>query len=62
MAKSRNNIVTHGMSGKIGDLLVFRQRFGKTIVGKIPNRTAEATEGQNAVKENSAGPPFMPKQ
>lgn len=31
MAKSKNNIVTHGLSGRI-DELVFRQRFGQTVV------------------------------
>ena len=29
MAESKNNIVTHGLSGKGGDLLVFSQRNGK---------------------------------
>lgn len=36
MAKSRNNVVTHGLSGLIGDLLVFRQRANKTIVADRP--------------------------
>ena len=36
MAKSENNVLTHGMSGKIGDLLVFRNVNGKTIVSKAP--------------------------
>ena len=36
MAKQTNNVVTHGLSGKVGDLLVFRQRAGKTVVGKAP--------------------------
>jgi hypothetical protein len=30
MAESKNNIITHGLSGKIGDLTVFSQRDGKT--------------------------------
>jgi hypothetical protein len=29
MAKQHGNVVTHGLSGKVGDLLVFRQRDGK---------------------------------
>lgn len=42
MAESKNNIVTHGLSGKVGDLLVFSQRNGKTIVSKAPKeRTGE---------------------
>lgn len=36
MAKSRNNVVTHGLSGKIGNMLVFRQRNGKTVVSNTP--------------------------
>jgi len=47
MAESKNNIVTHGLSGKVGDLLVFSQRNGKTIVSKVPKeRTGEASEKQ----------------
>ena len=48
MAKQSNNVVTHGLSGKIGDLLVFSQRAGKTVVSKVPHRTAAATEKQMA--------------
>jgi hypothetical protein len=39
MAKSNNNIITHGLSGKIGEMVVFSQRGGKTIVGKIPDKS-----------------------
>ncbi len=31
MAQSKNNIITHGLSGKVGDIIVFSQRGGKTI-------------------------------
>ncbi|MBW8522890.1 hypothetical protein K0U91_15375 [Chryseobacterium chendengshani] len=49
MAESKNNIVTHGLSGKVRDLLVFSQRNGKTIVSKVPReRTGEASEKQQA--------------
>jgi len=41
MAKSRNNVVTHGLSGLIGDLLVFRQRANKTIVADRPRITTK---------------------
>lgn len=51
MAQSKNNIVTHGLSGKVGDLLVFSQRNGKTIVSKAPVRSGEATKGQVAVQQ-----------
>ncbi|MDR3268468.1 MAG: hypothetical protein LBT83_05320 [Tannerella sp.] len=49
MAKQSGNVVTHGLRGKIGDLLVFRQRDGRTIVSKVPvvsNRTSEAQRAQ----------------
>ena len=38
MAKQSNNVVTHGLTGKVGDLLVFRIRDGKTIVSKMPQK------------------------
>ena len=51
MAQSKNNIVTHGLSGKVGDLLVFSQRNGKTIVSKVPKeRTGELTDKQKQHK------------
>jgi len=47
MAQSKNNIITHGMSGKIGDLIVFRTLNGKTIVTNKPaKRKGELSEGQ----------------
>lgn len=52
MAKSKNNVVTHGLSGKIGDMLVFSQRNGQTIVGKVPKeRTAPDSAKQAAHKK-----------
>jgi hypothetical protein len=48
MAKSKNNVVTFGLSGKVGDLLIFRQVDGKTIVSKISERTKQASEKQLA--------------
>ncbi|CAD7805290.1 hypothetical protein CHRY9390_01345 [Chryseobacterium aquaeductus] len=51
MAESKNNIVTHGLSGKVGDLLVFSQRNGKTVVSKVPKeRTGELSEKQKQHK------------
>jgi hypothetical protein len=47
MAKSRNNVVTHGLSGKIG-MLVFRQVDGETIVSTMPEQSSELTEKQLA--------------
>ena len=48
MAKSKNNVVTYGLSGKIGDLLIFRQVKGKTIVAKIAEQPKEWSEKQVA--------------
>jgi hypothetical protein len=39
MAKSRNNIITRGLTGKIGGMLIFTQRGGNTIVGKVPDKS-----------------------
>jgi hypothetical protein len=46
MAKSQNNVITHGLSGKIADLLIFRQRDGQTIVSKVPQQKSTASEKQ----------------
>jgi hypothetical protein len=46
MAKQKNNVVTHGLSGKIGDILIFSQRGGQTVVSKTPTRKAKMTKKQ----------------
>ena len=47
MAKVGNNIVTTGLSGKLGNLIVFRNRGGKTVVSKAPlKKEQEPTEVQ----------------
>jgi hypothetical protein len=46
MAKQKGNVVTHGLSGKIGDLLVFSRRGGQTVVSKVAERTAPPSEKQ----------------
>ncbi|MDD3077779.1 MAG: hypothetical protein PHH37_01575 [Paludibacter sp.] len=47
MAESKNNIVTYGLSGKVGNLLVFRNRAGKTVVSSAPRKsTGEPSEAQ----------------
>ncbi|MDR3268585.1 MAG: hypothetical protein LBT83_05920, partial [Tannerella sp.] len=48
MAKQHGNVVTHGLSGKVGDLLVFRQRDGKTVVSKVPHVSNKVSEAQLA--------------
>jgi hypothetical protein len=51
MARSNYNVITYGLSGKVGDLVLFKQWFGKTIMSKIPVRTAAFTTGQLAIQE-----------
>ena len=46
MAKQSNNVVTHGLSGKVGDLLVFRQVDGKTVVANAPRKSKKVSESQ----------------
>ena len=47
MAESKNNVITHGLSGKVGDLIVFRSRFGRTFVSSKPKeRTGELSVGE----------------
>jgi len=55
MAKSVGNVVTYGLSGLIGKLLVFRQRAGKTFVGDRPVKTSKAPTAElKAVREKFA--------
>ncbi len=49
MARSKNNIVTHGLSGRI-DELVFRQRFGQTVVTRNPRVSREPTDAQLSLR------------
>lgn len=47
MAKVGDNIVTTGFSGKLGNLIVFRNRAGKTYVAKAPKKKqSEWSEAQ----------------
>ena len=58
MAESKNNVVTHGLSGKVGDMLVFSQRHGKTVVSRKPrineNRELSAEQEQHKRKFQQA--------
>jgi hypothetical protein len=45
MAKQSNNVVTYGLRGKIGNLLIFRQVDGQTIVSQVSSK-APATESE----------------
>ncbi|MDR0542677.1 MAG: hypothetical protein LBH19_10795 [Dysgonamonadaceae bacterium] len=52
MAKQTNNVVTHGLHGKIGDLLVFRQVNGKTIIAKMPQPSKKSSEKQQTQRKH----------
>jgi len=41
VAKVKSNILLDGVSGKVGDVLVFRQMRGKTILAKAPDMSRQ---------------------
>src|SRR5689334_6025571 len=51
MAKIKYNVVMHSVSGIIGGLLAFRQRFGKTIICRISKHSNRVTSSQLQVRE-----------
>lgn len=52
MAESKNNVVTFGLRGLVGDLLVFKNRAGKTIVSRKPEvSSAPPSAQQTLVRE-----------
>jgi hypothetical protein len=52
MAKNAKNIVIHGLTGKLGDLLVFRTRGSETIVAAKPQkREGEPSEAEKAHRQ-----------
>jgi hypothetical protein len=46
MAVVKKNVVTQGLSGTIGDMLVFRQVGNKTIVATVPQQSGPISEKQ----------------
>lgn len=51
MAVVLKNLVTKGLSGKLGDTLVFRKLGDKTVVSTVPTTSKEPTEAQKAQRE-----------
>jgi hypothetical protein len=45
MARFKNNVVIHGLSGKI-DMLIFRQLNGKTVVSKVSEKKIKRSKLQ----------------
>jgi hypothetical protein len=52
MAKvKKTNVVMYGVSGKIGDLLIFRQmKDGKIVVAKVPDRSESDNPSEEQIK------------
>jgi hypothetical protein len=48
MAKQKGNVVTHGMSGTIGGMLVFRQTATGTVIQSPPRVSGKESELQRA--------------
>jgi hypothetical protein len=51
MAQSNNNVITHGLSGKVGGMVIFSQRHGKTVVGRISPRKDANSEKQQEIRK-----------
>jgi hypothetical protein len=62
MAKSKNNVITYGLSGKVGDLLIFRQLDGQTIVSKPPVQSKSPSEKQKAQRRRFQEAVFYAKE
>ncbi len=50
MAHVKNNLITKGISGMLGDTLVFKQVGKETIVSTKPQQPAELSDKQKAVR------------
>jgi hypothetical protein len=50
MAKQKDNVVTHGLSGMIGGQLVFRQTATGTVVQSPPRVSGKVSEAQLAMQ------------
>jgi hypothetical protein len=48
MAKQKNNVVTHGLSGMVGGMLVFRQTVSGTVIQSPPRVSGKESEAQRA--------------
>ena len=54
MAIVEKNIILQGLSGKLGKILVFRQRGGKTIVAATPRKTDKAPSEDTSISKKQA--------
>lgn len=52
MAVVKKNIITEGLSGKLGDTIVFRRRDGRTIVATRPE-TSDRELSQTEIEHRS---------
>lgn len=51
MAIVKNNLITEGLSGKLGNMLVFRNMGNKTIVSTVPKANENPSEDQKLNRE-----------
>ncbi|MFT3827207.1 MAG: hypothetical protein QM731_24990 [Chitinophagaceae bacterium] len=51
MARVKNNIIMRGVSGKVGDQLVFNQRNGQTVVSKVPRVSKKVPKGRKEAND-----------
>ena len=51
MSKVKDNLVTEGLSGKIGHRYCFRSKNGKTILYRLGIRSGEMTDAQLEAQE-----------
>ena len=52
MARVKRNIITEGLSGKLSDLVVFKQVKGKTLVTKAPKKRTVPLSAKQQVTVN----------
>lgn len=52
MAEAKDNIVTHGLRGKLGDLIVFKRYGDRTIVSKVPDMSRVKKSEKQKVENN----------
>jgi hypothetical protein len=54
MAKQKRNVITHGTSGKVGGLVVFRQlKGGRTVLANIPELQEGREMSEKQVEQQS---------
>jgi hypothetical protein len=50
MSVVKDNLITKGLSGKLGNQVVFRQWSGTTLLAKVPAKSSKASENEAHLK------------